>query len=319
MVDAAKKFIGTLDSSQKALALYPFDVDERYSFHFFPIEDRKGIPFNDLDSSQKLAANNLIKTCLSENAVKKVDQIMGLENVLKEIENRKPDDHYRDSGKYFIIIFGLPGDNTTWGWRLEGHHVSFSFSAKDKKLVSGTPGFLGANPAIVRTGPHKGEQVLKEETDRGFTLLHSLTDEQLKKARIDTNAPNEIITFISRKAMIQHPAGLLYSDMTVKQQEQLLQLINVYVHRYRKSFAGKMLKEIQQAGLNNLRFAWAGYTEPDAGKPYYYRIQGPTMIIEFDNSQNNANHVHTVLRDLKNDFGGDLLLEHYKSGHGKKG
>ena len=315
IVAAANAFISILDSAQKARALYPFDTDERYNFHFFPIENRKGISFNELTSSQKQAAKNLIKTCLSEDATKKVNEIMELENVLKQIENRKADDHYRDPGKYNVTIFGLPGNNTTWGWRFEGHHICFNFSAKDKKLVSGTPGFFGANPATVRTGPHKGLQVLKEETEKGFALLHSFTKEQLKKAIIDKTAPGDIITFISRKAMIDNPAGVLYSEMTTTQQEQLLQLINVYVHRYTKLFAAEMLKEIQQAGLNNLRFAWAGFTEPDAGKPNYYRIQGPTIIIEYDNSQNNANHIHSVLRDLKNDFGGDLLLEHYKSGH----
>ncbi|MEJ7678236.1 MAG: DUF3500 domain-containing protein [Segetibacter sp.] len=182
---------------------------------------------------------------------------MELENVLKEIENRKADDHYRDPGKYNLTIFGLPGNNTTWGWRFEGHHICFNFSAKDKKLVSGTPGFFGANPAIVRNGPHKGLQVLKEETETGFALLHSLTKEQLKKAMIDTTAPGDIITFVNRKAIIEHPAGALYSEMTEKQQEQFLKLISIYVHRYTKLFADEMLKEIQQAGLNNLMFSWA--------------------------------------------------------------
>lgn len=315
IVTAAKEFINTLDSSQKVIALYPFDADERYNFHFVPMENRKGISFNDLSSSQKQAAKDLIKTCLSENAAKKVNQIMELENVLKHIEDRKADDHYRDPGKYNLTIFGIPADNTTWGWRFEGHHICFNFSAKDKKLVSGTPGFFGANPAVVRSGPHKGLQVLKEETETGFALLHSLTKEELKKAIIDTTAPGDILTFASRKAIIENPAGILYSEMNPKQQEQLLGLINVYVHRYTKLFADEMLKEIQRAGLKNLRFAWAGYNQPDAARPYYYRIQGPTIIIEYDNSQNNANHVHSVLRDLKNDFGGDLLLEHYKTDH----
>src|SRR3954447_9737814 len=174
LVEAATEFINTLDSSQKKLALYPFDVDERYSFHFFPIEARKGVSFNNLTAAQKQAAKQLIKTCLSENASKKVERIMQLENVLKVIENRKDNDHYRDPGNYYLIIFGLPGDNTIWGWRLEGHHISFNFSAKDKKLVAGTPGFLGANPAVVPDGPNKGLQVLKEETASGFALLHSL-------------------------------------------------------------------------------------------------------------------------------------------------
>ena len=313
---ASNSFINLLDSAQKAQTLYPFGANERFNFHFFPKDDRKGISFNEMNDAQKQAAKNLIKTCLSESATKKVNAIMQLDNVLKAAEHRKPDDHFRDPGKYFLTIFGIPANNTMWGWRLEGHHVSFNFSMKDKKLVSGTPGFLGANPAVVREGPQKGTEVLKEETDKGFALLHTLTKEQLAKATVDTLAPNEIITFISRKAMIDNPKGILYSEMTTKQQEQFLELIDLYVHRYTKLFADEMLKEIQQAGLNKLRFAWAGYTEPEINKACYYRIQGPTIIIEYDNSQNNANHIHSVVRDLKNDFG-DLLLEHYKSDHSK--
>ncbi len=315
MVNAAAKFISTLDTMQKAKALYPFDVDERYSFHFFPIEDRKGVTMNELSSSQKQEAMNLIKSCLSNQTVEKVTAIMQLENILKELERRKPEDHYRDSGKYYFAIFGLPGAKTIWGWRLEGHHVSFNFSAENNKLVSGTPGFLGSNPAIVQTGPEKGKQVLKEEADMAFALLHSLTKEELKKALMDTIAPKEIITFVNRKALIENPSGIRYDEMTTKQQQQFLQLISLYVHRYTKLFADQMLKEIQQAGLNNLRFSWAGAQEPMIGKPHYYRVQGPTIIIEYDNSQNQANHAHSVIRDLKRDFGGDVLLEHYKQSH----
>ena len=137
----------------------------------------------------------------------------------------------------------------------------------------------------------------------------------MTKAIIDTTAPGEIITFVSRKAMIDRPAGIMYNDLTQAQKEQLLQLINLYVHRYTKLFADEMLAEIQQAGLANVRFAWAGSAERVPGKPYYYRIQAPTIIIEYDNSQNNANHIHTVLRDLKSDFGGDLLSDHYQASH----
>ena len=314
-VAAAKNFIGSLDSSKKLFALFPFDTDERYGFHFFPIENRKGIPVDQLTPPQMQAAVALMKTCLSAEAVKKVGEIMQLEVILKALERRADNDHYRDTGKYFFAIFGLPDPNTAWGWRLEGHHVSFHFSVSENKLVAGTPGFLGANPAIVPDGAQKGKQVLKEEADMGFELLHSLTKEELSKTLIDTIAPNDIITFVSRKALIEHPAGIRYGDMNGKQQQLLLRLINLYVHRYTKLFADAMLQEIEQAGLDKLQFAWAGYTEPGKNKAHYYRIQGPTVIIEYDNSQNNANHAHSVVRDLNHDFGGDLLLEHYKTSH----
>ncbi len=315
LVAAANKFIGTLDANQKVQAVYPFDVEERYTFYFVPRDDRKGISMNELNAMQKKAALDLIKTCLSEQSIQKVTQIMELEPFLKAIEKRKEDDHFRDPGKYFLTVFGIPGDKNIWGWRLEGHHVSFHFSASDKRLVAGTPGFLGSNPAIVLEGPQKGKQVLKDETDMGFALLNTLSKGSLQKAIIDTAAPKDVITFNNRKAMIEHPTGILYSEMSSAEQQKLLELINLYVHRYTKLFADDMLKEIQQAGLDNLRFAWAGYTEPVLGKACYYRIQGPTVLIEYDNSQNNANHIHTVIRDLKHDFGGDVLLEHYKSAH----
>lgn len=317
MVASAVKFVNMLDSSQRAKALYPFDNDERYNFHYFPIDNRKGIPMDQLNASQQQAAMTLIKTCLSEKTVEKVKEIMQLEVLLKAIENRKPEDHFRDPGKYNFTFFGIPAANTIWGWRFEGHHVCFNFSSKDNKLVAGTPGFLGSNPGIVQDGPQKGKQILKDEADMAFALLHTLSKEQLPKALIDTIAPGEIITFVSRKAMIDGHAGIAYTDLNAAQQQQLLQLVKLYIYRFTKLFADDMLKEIQQAGLENLRFAWAGAQQPQKGKPHYYRIQGPTLIIEYDNSQNNANHVHTVVRDLKNDFGGDMLLEHYKASHQK--
>jgi hypothetical protein len=240
---------------------------------------------------------------------------MSLEVILKSLEKRKPEDHFRDPGKYYFTLFGIPANNSVWGWRLEGHHVYFNFSAKDKKWVSGTPGFLGANPAVVQEGSQKGEEILKEEREMGFALLHALSKDELRKTILDSVAPADILTATKRKAMIGNPTGLRYSEMTGSQQGQLLQLIDLYVQRFTKLFADDMLKEIQEAGLDNLWFGWAGFQDPGIGRPHYYRIQGPTIIIEYDNTQNNANHVHTVVRDLLHDFGGDLLLEHYRTSH----
>ena len=315
LVDKANAFIGTLNDAQKTKALYPFDTAERYRFMYVPLDDRKGISMNELNDVQKEAVFELLKTSLAEETIKKIKAIMLLDNVLKELEHRKPEDHYRDPGKYFLTIFGIPSAKTIWGWRFEGHHIAFHFSANRKELVAGTPCFLGSNPGIVLQGPQKDENVLKEETDKGFALLHALSAEELKKAITDTAAPNEIFTAASRTAMIANPGGLRYSDMTPANQQLFLQLLTMYIHRYTKLFADNMLKEIQIAGLNNLWFTWAGSTEHVLGKPYYYRLQGPSIIIEYDNSQNNANHIHTVIRDLNNDFGGDILLQHYRESH----
>src|ERR1700712_5042352 len=315
LVGKANTFIAALNDTQKTKALYPFDTAERYRFMYIPLDDRKGISMNELSDAQKTAAFDLLKTSVSEETVKKIQSIMLLDNVLKEMEHRKPEDHFRDPGKYFLTIFGIPSAKTIWGWRFEGHHIAFHFSANKKELVAATPSFLGSNPAIVLQGPQKDENVLKDETDKGFAFLHALSPDELKKAVIDTAAPNEIITAANRKAMIDHPAGLKYSDMSPANKQLMLQLLSLYIHRYTKLFADNMLKQIQTAGLDNLWFTWEGYTEHVLGKPCYYRIQGPTIIIEYDNSQNNANHIHTVIRDLTNDFGGDILLQHYRESH----
>jgi len=311
---AANRFIELLSTAQKNETVFPFDGAEKYNYHFVPIE-RKGITINEMNAAQKQAAFDLLQTCLSESAFKKTRAIMQMEAVLKNLENRKPEDHYRDTGNYHITIFGIPSAKTIWGWRFEGHHVSFNFSFDKQILTAGTPGFMGSNPAVVLEGPQKGKQILREETDMGFTLLHALSASQIQKAIIDTVAYKDILTFDKRNAMIDHPAGIKYTEMDDEQKALLLQLIGLYIHRYTKLFADDMFKEIQQSGLENLWFAWAGYTKPELDKGTYYRIQGPTFIIEYDNTQNNANHIHSVLRDLKHDFGGDELLEHYKTAH----
>ncbi len=314
-VVAAGEFIRSLTPAQQSIALYPFDTDERYTFFFVPRDSRKGIAMGELDTSQRKLAMQLLRSCLSEPASQKVAEIIELEKLLKVIEGRNDNDHYRDPRKYYFTVFGVPGEKNTWGWRIEGHHISFHFSVKDKKLVAGTPAFMGSNPGIVKDGPEKGKQILKDETEMGFALVKSFSSASLSKALINESAPNEILTANHRNAMIANPSGLFYAEMTPQQQQHFLQLINVYVHRFTQLFAEDMLRDIQAAGLDNLRFAWAGSTAQINGKAYYYRVQGPSIIIEYDNSQNNANHVHTVLRDLKRDFGGDMLLEHYRKEH----
>lgn len=314
MSATANKFLETLSAPQKAKAQFSFDDQERYDWHYIP-KERKGISLGELNTGQKNAAFNLLHTALSDTGYNKAVAIIQLEAVLREVEGRPSNDDYRDPGKYYFSIFGKPATDSIWGWRLEGHHISFNFSTKDNRLVSGTPGFLGANPAIVLSGPEKGKQILKDEAELGFALLHSLDENQMEKAIISTEAPGEIITGASRKAMISDPKGILYGELNDAQQKSFLQLLSIYIHRYTPAFAIDMMHEIEDAGLNNLRFAWAGAKQPGPGNPHYYRIQGPTIIIEYDNTQNNANHVHTVVRDLKNDFGGDELLEHYKTGH----
>ena len=311
MKASAIKFLQTLSTAQKTKTQFAFDDEERYNWHYIPIE-RKGISLKELTAAQRRAGMDLLHTALSDTGFNKTISIIQLELVLRDVENRPANDDYRNPEKYYFSIFGNPVSDSVWGWRFEGHHISFNFSSKNNQLVSGTPSFLGSNPAIVLSGPEKGKQILKDESELGFTLLHSLDSEQLEKAVINVKAPAEILTADSRKAMISDPRGILYSDLNNMQQKIFMQLLSIYIHRYTRLFATGMMQEMESAGLNNLRFVWAGDQEPGPGHPHYYRLQGPGIIIEYDNTQNNANHIHTVIRDLKNDFGGDELLEHYK-------
>ncbi|TMI69155.1 MAG: DUF3500 domain-containing protein [Bacteroidetes bacterium] len=310
--EAAVNFLGSLSANQKKQAQFLFSDDERYNWHFIP-KSRKGIPLKDLNAAQRNTAFSLLRMTMSDTGYRKATAIIELEDILRESENRPVGDEYRDKGKYYFSIFGDPAVDSIWGWRLEGHHVSLNFSSENNRLISGTPGFLGTNPAIVLSGPEKGRQILQDETVLGLSLIQSLDEQQKKKAIISSEAPGDIITSNSRKAMINDPKGILYGELNSTQQRLFMQLLSIYIHRYTNLLAKIMMNEIETAGLNNLRFAWAGDQQTGVGHPNYYRIQGPTLIIEYDNTQNNANHVHTVLRDLKNDFGGDELLEHYNN------
>jgi hypothetical protein len=310
MTAAATNFLQLLNAKQKSETLFVFDDEERYNWHYVP-KDRKGITLTQLNETQYKAAMDLLRSALSDTGYQKTTAVIKLENVLREVEGRPAGDTYRDPGNYHFSIFGNPSDSI-WGWRLEGHHISFNFSSQNNLLVSGSPGFLGANPAVVLSGSEKGLQILKDETELGFNLLYSLSTEQKEKTIFNKRAPGDIVTANNRKAMIENPQGILYSELNSNQQKLFLQLLSLYVHRYKQSLASQMMKEIEQAGLNQVRFAWAGDEQPGVGHPHYYRIQGPTILIEYDNTQNNANHVHSVVRDLKHDFGGDQLLEHYK-------
>ena len=313
MSQATNKFLQSLSSEQRSITQFKFDDDERYNWHFIP-KSRKGIALKELSGAQRNAVMTMLHAAISDTAFQKTTSIMQLENVLRVVEARPANDDYRDPDNYHVSVFGNPSE-PIWGWRFEGHHVSFNFSSKENRLVSATPNFLGANPAIVLSGPEKGKEVLKDETELGFALFSSLDQKQKQNALINVTAPADIITGADRKAILTDMHGVSYNELTDDQKKIFMRLLSLYIHRYTRLFATDMMKDIESAGLNNLLFAWAGDQQIGLGHPHYYRIKGPTIIIEYDNTQNNANHVHTVVRDLKDDFGGDELLEHYRQSH----
>ncbi len=310
--DAANQFLNTLNASDKKKAVVEFGSDAHYDWHYFPKNDRTGIALRDMSERTKTAAMNLLRMSMSDTGVQKAEAIIRLEGILGELEGRPAGNEQRNPGKYYFTIYGTPSDKNIWGWRLEGHHLSLTFSADDNQLVSVTPGFMGTNPAIVLSGPHKGMQVLKDETEIAFALINSLNEEQKKIAVISNFPPGDIVSFVSKRVDLKHE-GIPYTDLNEQQKQLMQQLLGIYLRRYTRFSADKMMKEIEKAGMQNLRFAWAGATQPR--QPHYYKIHGPTILIEYDNIENNGNHVHSVVRDLQFDFGGDELLRHYKRDH----
>jgi hypothetical protein len=237
--------------------------------------------------------------------------IMSLELILKDMEKGKGPP--RDPEMYYWSVFGTPDGKSPWGWRVEGHHVSINFTVISDKAVVAAPVFLGDNPAEVKDGPRKGLRVLAEEEDMGRALVKSLSEAQLKKARFLQAAPAEIITKADRQAVVQKFEGIPYTELNDTQKAALVELISLYADRLRPELAKDDLKRVNDAGLDKIYFGWAGGTNP--GEPHYYRIHGPNFLVEYDDTQNNANHIHTVWRDLDNDFGGDLLKKHYDQEH----
>ncbi|MEO6219777.1 MAG: DUF3500 domain-containing protein [Ginsengibacter sp.] len=316
--EKANNFLNTLSPELKSQALFSLTDSERMNMNYVP-KERKGPSFHDFNEKQKRAALELLKASLSKQGYQKSTEIMELETILFMMENnttKKPEGKtYRDPLNYHLCIFGKPSRVDVWGWRFEGHHISLNFTSTNEKIISSTPSFFGSNPAIVPIKEQKGKQVLKLETEIGFQLINSLTTNQLKVAKFSDEAPGEILTGNKRRVENIENNGIAYGSLTEDQKKTFMRLLNVYIDNYDLDFANSLRKKIEKAGFENLHFAWAGSLKQGAG--HYYRIYGPVLLIEYDNTQNHANHVHTVVRDLTNDYGEDILREHYKTDHHK--
>lgn len=311
MEQAALDLIAGLNLQQKEKALYSFDDEERKNWHFVPMV-RGGLPLREMDEAQRKQVMELLQTALSEQGQEKVEGIMQLERVLQELENRPFENNYRNPLLYYIAFFGAPNDEGPWGWRFEGHHLSLNFSSVDRELAI-APAFMGSNPAIVRSGEYEGTQVLKSEQELGRTLVHMFSPEQAERVILPDPAPKDIITAVQQKVELDEYAGLPVSEFSPAQKAKLEELIGVYLHNMKPEIAREHWEKLQESGLDKVHFAWMGGTEP--GDPHYYRIHGPTLLVEYDNVQNGNNHIHTVWRDLTNDFGEDILRAHYAHGH----
>jgi hypothetical protein len=313
MAAKATAWLETLDDQQREAASFAFDSEERLNWHFIPRE-RLGLPIKQMSLAQRRAAYALLRSGLSHEGYLKATTIMSLEGILRELEKDRPgNEARRDPEKYCLSVFGMPSAREPWGWRFEGHHLSLNFSSVAGLTVASTPLFLGANPAEVRTGPHAGQRVLAAEEDLARHLMRSLSEADQQKALLAADAPDEVFTVPDKPIDLGDPAGLAFADMPTPQQRQLERLIAQVARTLRGELADGALQEIRRAGLDRVFFAWAGSLK--RGEGHYYRVTGPTFIIEYDNTQNDANHVHVVWHSLESNFGLDALRQHYHDHH----
>ncbi|WP_254412008.1 DUF3500 domain-containing protein [Dyadobacter diqingensis] len=314
---AVQNFTGSLDATRKKEACVSFADSLRFDWNYVP-RARKGLTLKNMNADQQAKAFEMVRIVLSAGGYQKTREIIDLENVLRVIENKSANDTYRDPENYAFLIFGKPGEKEPWGWRLEGHHISLHFTVAGDEITF-TPGFFGSNPGIVLADvPQKGKRILKDEQDVAFELLHSFSAAQQKTIILSEKAPWEILSSNKRSKLVKlKPEGIAMKDMTPAQKKLFQKLIAVYLDRYHVTLKNQQMNKLKGTGLDGIHFAWMGKTDPEIkdGAGYYYRIQGPTILIELDNTQNNANHIHTVVRDLTNDFGEDLLRAHYEKMH----
>ena len=315
MADAAGQFLAALSAEQRTTAELSFeDEAERRNWHYTPV-DRQGLMLRDMDAVQVDLAHRLLSSGLSGAGVHKAKSIIALEPILGEMEGGASK-WKRDPMRYYVSVFGTPGDEGRWGWRFEGHHVSVNYTIVNGDLIGPTPVFFGSNPACVLHGEQEGVRALREEEDAARDLLASLDPEQKKVAIVSAEAPSDILTKnlpALGSELADEPEGLGGGDMTAAQQATMQDLIEVYVRRLPDVVAEQELARVRTVDAPDIKFAWAGSEE--RGSCHYYRVLAPIFLAEYDCTQNDANHIHAVWRNPSNDFGEDILKRHYNRSH----
>lgn len=307
MTTAAVNFLNSLEPWQKTAVSFKMEDEERSNWFYTPVP-RKGLALHDMKPYQRQLALAMLGAGLSQRGFIKAVTIMSLDEILLVTEPAPR----RDPDNYYISIFGEPSATGEWGYRFEGHHVSQNFTLVNGK-VQGAPSFFGSNPAEVLDGPRKGLRVLANEEDLALDVVNSLTPDQRKVAIFAEKAPGDIITTNSREAALKGQAsGLSASAMTPAQRAKLQDLLEEYCSNMPDEIAAMREAQIRKAGTN-IWFAWAGGTQHL--QPNYYRVQTADFLVEFDKTQSNGNHIHSVWRDFNGDFGRDLLKEHYAAAH----
>jgi hypothetical protein len=314
---AARAWLDGLDATQRAAAVFPFDTHERFVWAYTP-GTREGLALRDMRPDQRAAAHGIVTASLSERTAGEVASVISLETVLGAIERDGGRGGWtrRDPELYWFAVFGEPEVRAPWSWRVGGHHVAIQVTLANGQVIGSTPSFLGSNPAVVPSGPQAGFRALAGEESLARTLLAGLTPDERRVAIVNDRAPGDILTEHAARADARSiPVGIRHHDLAPAARTDLERLIRHYVDRARPDVATVEWEAVVTAGLDEMSFAWAGPEEP--GQGHYYAVRGPRLLIEYDNTQNGANHIHAVWRDLDNDWGEDLLARHYATTHSK--
>jgi hypothetical protein len=309
MAESAERFLSSLTADQRARAAFPFDAEDRLRFHFIPPEtfERQGVTIKEMSAAQRQRAHALLASGLSARGHMTAMQIMEAEGILQTLEG--PDRQFaRDPEAYYVSVFGTPSSDGSWGWRWEGHHLSLHFTVVEGDVTVSTPTFLSASPAEVPSGPKRGMRPLARQEDAGRALLSSLDAAQRDVAIVADVAPTNILAAMEPAVGPLAGDGIRASALNDVQRALLMDVVEAYTSVMAPDIAALRWERIRAAGTDGITFAWAGGTL--RGEVSYFRVQGPTFVIEYDNTARDPNHVHSGWRDFDGDFGRDVLREH---------
>jgi hypothetical protein len=317
---AAEAFLAGLTEEQRRITTFPVDSPEWRRWDNRHSPPREGVRFKDMTEAQRNLAFELLRASLSAKGLQQTRDIMRLNETIREMTQRL--DEYGEF-LYHITVMGKPSATAPWGWQLDGHHLVINYFVLGDQVVM-TPNFMGSEPVRAESGKYKGTVVLQDEQDKGLAFMRALNPDQQKKARIGEKKGVNNLTEAYKDNIVLDYAGISAKELSPAQRDQLIDLIDEYVGRMRDGHARVKMSEVR-AHLDRTTFGWIGATEPDS--VFYYRIQSPVILIEFDHQRPIAlgrsetptrNHIHTVVRTPNgNDYGADLLRQHHeKHGHG---
>ena len=310
MARAARAWLAQLDERQRREAWLEWTSRLRENWHYVP-RSRPGIALRAMNAAQTSAAWDLLGALLSARGIAQVKGQLTIEGILGELSGSLS---FRDPGNYALVIFGDPAGTGPWAWRFEGHHLSISVLVAPGHGVAVTPVFLGANPARVPDRhAHAGFRLVGAEEDAAFTLVQSLEGTARTQAILADRSLGDIVSGPGREGSLQRYEGIPLARLNEAQRSGIMRILELYAGTMREEIAAPVLAKVHEAGIDALHFAWAGSLA--RGRPHYFRVHGPTALVEYDNTQDSANHVHSVWIDPQSLFGRDLLKTHYQGAH----